>query len=156
MWSREAPAALHKDSAHLSLRHSPKVAWIQKAWSVSSKTHTDGPFRRCRSHPGRSQRSQAGKQLVPPHFHPPCRLQLNATSSQNWPPQSVPRQSSSSQTVCSHLALLRNLKLWFWAPFTGIDSQAVEDVNNQQGCILHLSSLSPSSPLGLCSTSPPP
>ena len=50
--------ALHKNSAHQGLRASPKAAWIQKTWSVSSRTHVGPPFRRYRSH----------GDLIPPPF----------------------------------------------------------------------------------------
>ena len=80
-----------------------------------------------------------GEQPVP-HFYPPFKPQLNATSSQSPPSthpppppntplsQIVPRQSSSSQTVCSHVGFLMNFKLWFGVPFIGTDSQDCENI----------------------------
>lgn len=134
MWGREVPAALHKNSVHLNHSHSPKAAWIQKAWSFPKDSHR-WSFQKG-SHLESSWRAASPSSLLPTpqapdkcHVFPESPLLTTPLTPPNTPPPHiVPRQSSSSQTVCSHVGFLMNFKLWFGVPFIGSDPQDCENI----------------------------
>lgn len=131
VWGREVPAALRKNSIHLNQSLS------KGCLDSESPVIPQGLTQMVLSEGAEATWRVPGEQPVPPHFYPPLKPQLNATSSQSpsstlppstLPPQIVPRQSSSSQIVCSHVGLLMNLKLWFGVPFIGTDPQDCENI----------------------------